>query len=333
MQVQTQTRQHQRTLSRLALVPAVVAAALLTGCFGGDDDKPKTASQAAARINDQEVTVHQINLVLERQQGLKPEQADGASRQILESLIDQEVAVQKAEESKLDRDPKIVQMLDATRRGLLARAYYEKAAGAAVGTPSLDEVKKYFETNPGLFTDRRIYMLQEFTIQGESAQTTDLQAKLQATDTPQAFIDTLKASGLKFAVNQVTQPAESLPLALVGRISTLKDGQALYEQGTGGMKAILVVASRPQPLTFDQSRPLIERFLTETKRAEWLKAHIKELRAAAKVEYVGKFAEKPASAPAAEPAAVAPAVSAEPAASAASGLDSDALSKGLSGLK
>ncbi len=76
MQVQKQTRQHQRTLSRLALVPAVVA---------------------AARINDQEVTVHQINLVLERQQGLKPEQADAASRQILEIRIAQEVAVQMAE--------------------------------------------------------------------------------------------------------------------------------------------------------------------------------------------------------------------------------------------
>lgn len=329
------TRQHQRTLSRLALVPAVVAAALLTGCFGGDDDKPKGATQAAARINDQEVTVHQINLVLERQQGLKPEQADAASRQILESLIDQEVAVQKAEESKLDRDPKIVQMLDATRRGLLARAYYEKAAAAAVSGPTTEEVKKYFDANPGLFSERRIYMLQEFTIQGEAAQTGDLQAKLQATEGVQAFADTLKASGLKFAVNQVTQPAESLPLALVGRISALKDGQAIYEQGKGGMKAILVVASRAQPLTFDQAKPLIERFLTETKRGEWLKTHVKELRTAAKVEYVGKFADKPASAPgaAAAPAPVVAPAPEAPASAASGGLDADSLSKGLSGLK
>jgi EpsD family peptidyl-prolyl cis-trans isomerase len=334
MQVNKQPRQHQRALYRLALVPAVVAAALLTGCFGSDD-KPKSASQAAARVNSSEVTVHQINLVLERQQGLKPEQADGASRQILEGLIDQEIAVQKAEESKLDRDPKIVQMLDATRRGLLARAYYEKAAAGAVSTPGTEEVKKYFEANPGLFADRRIYMLQEFTIQGDAAQTADLQTKLQATSSVQAFADVLKASGQKFAVNQVTQPAESLPLSLVSRISALKDGQALYEQGKGGMKAVLVVASRPQPLTFDQAKPLIERFLTETKRAEWLKTHAKELRAAAKVEYIGKFAEKAASgaAPASAEAA-APAVTAAPAAPAASaGMDASALSKGLSGLK
>jgi EpsD family peptidyl-prolyl cis-trans isomerase len=321
MQVIKQTRSTPRAFYRLALAPALIAAALVTGC--GDDKGGDKATQAAARVNDQEVTVHQINLVLERQQGLKPEQADGAARQILESLIDQEVAVQKAEETKLDRDPKIVQMLDATRRGLLARSYYERASAAAVGAPSADDVKKYFDGNPGLFTDRRIYMLQEFTIQGEADATKALQAKLEATTSAQEFGEVLKGSGLKFGVNQVTQPAESLPLALVGRISSLKDGQALYEQGTGGMKAILVVASKPQPLTFDQAKPLIERFLTETKRGEWLKTHVKDLRAAAKVEYLGKFAEK-AGAAASAPAA---------AASVASGVDQEAINKGVSGLK
>jgi EpsD family peptidyl-prolyl cis-trans isomerase len=322
MQVFTQTRQTQRTLYRLALVPALIAAALATGC-GDDKGGAAKATQAAARVNDQEVTVHQINLVMERQQGLKPEQADQAGRQILEGLIDQEVAVQKAEETKLDRDPKIVQLLDATRRGLLARSYYERASASAVAAPTADEVKKYFDANPGLFGDRRIYMLQEFTIQGDAESTKALQAKLESTASVQEFAEALKASGMKFGVNQVTQPAESLPLALVGRIAGLKDGQALYEQGNGGMKAILVVASKPQPLTYDQSKPLIERFLTETKRSEWLKTHVKDLRAAAKVEYLGKFAEKAASAPAADTAA--------PAASA--GVDQEAINKGVSGLK
>lgn len=341
MHIQKQTRTSSRALSRLALVPAVLAVSLLAGCFGDDAEKSKGATQAAARVNDNEVTVHQINMVLERQPGLKPDQADAAGRQILEGLIDQELAVQKAEESKLDRDPKIVQMLDASRRQILARAYYEKASTTAITPPALDEIQKYFNENPGLFANRRIYMLQEFTIQGTAEETKALQAQLEAAGSVQGFAEALKGSGLKFAVNQVTQPAESLPLALVGRIAELKDGQALYEQGQGGMKAVLVVASRPQPLTFEQSKPLIERFLTETKRSEWLRAHVKELRTAAKVEYVGRFAEKPAAAasgaasataPAAEVApAVAPTV--DPAASAASAMDGQSIDKGLSGLK
>jgi EpsD family peptidyl-prolyl cis-trans isomerase len=329
----------QRSLSmpRLALVPVVVAAALLTAACSKDGKEAPKASQAAASVNGQELTVHQINLVLERQPGLKPEQVDAASRQVLEGLIDQEIAVQKAEEEKLDRDPKIVQLLDAQRRNILARAYLEKVSTAAIGTPSADDVKKYYDTKPALFSNRRIYMLQEFTIQGSPEETKALQAKLEAAPDVPAFAQALKDSGLKFGVNQVTQPAESLPLNVVDRIGALKDGQALYEQGNGGMKAVLVVASRPQPLTFEQSKPLIERFLTETKRQEWLQKRGKELRAEAKVEYIGKFAEKPANAAS---GASAPAVAATPApapaptaAPASSGLDADALSKGLSGLK
>jgi EpsD family peptidyl-prolyl cis-trans isomerase len=318
------------SLPRLALVPAVIAAAILAGC-GGDKGEAKGASQAAARVNGEELTVHQINLVLERQAGLRPEQAESASRQVLEGLIDQQLAVEKAVEGKLDRDPKIVQLLDAQRRATLAQAYMQKAAAAGVGAPAAEDIKKYFDSKPSLFSDRRLYMLQEFTIQGDTEQTKALQAKLEAGGTPQQFGETLKASGLKFNVNQVTQPAENLPLNLIDRIATLKDGQALYQQGNGGMKAILVVASRPQPLTFEQAKPLIERFLTETRRQEWLQKHVKDLRGAAKVEYVGKFAEKPASGAA---AAASEPLAAEPAPSAASGaMDASTLSKGLSGLK
>jgi EpsD family peptidyl-prolyl cis-trans isomerase len=323
-------KQRKFAVARMALVPALVAAALLAGC-GGDKEGEKGASQAAAKVNGEELTVHQINLMLERQPGLKPEQADLASRQLLEGLIDQQIAVEKAIEGKLDRDPKIVQLLDAQRRATLAQAYMQKAVGGAVGAPSAEDVKKYFDSKPSLFSERRLYMLQEFTIQGSAEETKALEAQLTAAGSTQAFVEALKASGLKFAVSQVTQPAENLPLNLVDRIAALKDGQALYQQGNGGMKAILVAASRPQPLTFDQSKPLIERYLSETRRQEWLRKHVKDLRAAAKVEYVGKFAEKPASGA----AAAAPAETSVAASAPASGgsLDANSLSKGLSGLK
>ncbi|MDP0972048.1 SurA N-terminal domain-containing protein, partial [Klebsiella pneumoniae] len=74
------------------------------------------ASQTAAKVNKEEITVHQINFVLQRQQGLKPEQAEEAGRQVLERLVDQELAVQKAQELKLDRDPRVVQQVEAAKR-------------------------------------------------------------------------------------------------------------------------------------------------------------------------------------------------------------------------
>ncbi|MDE2402303.1 MAG: EpsD family peptidyl-prolyl cis-trans isomerase [Burkholderiales bacterium] len=334
-----QTFARHRALQRAALLPIVLAAVLAAGCNKDSKDGGK-ASQAAARVNGEELTVHQINLILERQQGIKPEQAEQASRQILEGLIDQELAVQKAVDQKMDRDPQIVQMLDAARRSILGRAYLEKTAQAAVGAPSADDVKKYYNDHPALFAQRRIYMLQDFSIQGDQAQIADVMPKLQATNSSQAFVDALKASGLKFAVNQVTQPAEALPLNVVDKFNTIKDGEGMYQPLNGGLKVVLVAASKQQPLTMDQAKPLIERFLTESRRQEFIQKEAKNLRTSAKIEYIGKFADKAASgvagtasggtAPAAAPAA---SVAATPAPAASGGLDANSLSKGLSGLK
>jgi EpsD family peptidyl-prolyl cis-trans isomerase len=329
MQTRSQALARQRTLRLAALLPVVAAVALMAGC----GDKAKTegkASQAAARVNGDEITVHQINQVLERQQGLKPEQAEAASRQVLESLIDQQLAVAKAEEQKLDRDPQVVQLLDATRRSILARTYLEKAAAAGAGTPTPEELRKYYDAKPALFSQRKVYALQEFSVPAPAEVAGPLMEKLKTTKNAPDFVEVMKASGVKFSANQITQAAEGLPMNILEPLSRVGDGEALYITGSDGFKAVLVVASKSQPVAFEQAKPAIEQFLTAERRRDFAQKEIKSLRTAAKLEYIGKFAEKAASgaAPASAPA---PAAAASEAASGA--LDANALSKGLSGLK
>lgn len=345
MQTRLQALARQRSVRLMALLPIVVAASLVAGC--GDKSKSEgKGTQAAARVNGDEITVHQINQILERQPNLKPEQADAMSRKILEDLIDQQLAVEKAEDQKLDRDPQVVQMLDALRRNLLARVYLERAAASGAGTPTEDDIRKYFDSKPALFSQRKVYALQEFTVPGAADQSKALIEKLRATKTAQDFVEVMKGSGAKFTVNQVTQAAEGLPLGIVDQLAKVDDGEALYITGKDGFKALLVVASKSQPVTFEQAKPAIMQFLTVERRREFSKKEIENLRAAAKVEYIGKFAEKPAdtasgaaSAVASEPAehesaapASGPAEAASESASNA-GLDANSLSKGLSGLK
>lgn len=332
MTTRLQAFARQRSVRLMALLPVVIAASLAAGC--GDKGKSEAkASQAAARVNGEELTVHQINQVLERQQGLKPEQVEGASRQVLEGLIDQQLAVAKAEEQKLDRDPQVVQALDAARRNILARTYLEKAAAAAVGAPSADDVRKYFDAKPYLFSQRKVYALQEFTVPTTPDVAKALQDKLKTTKTPAAFLEVLKESGVKFSANQVTQAAEGLPLAIVDKLAQVGEGEALYINGPDGFKALVVVATKSQPVTLEQAKPAIEQFLTAERRREFVQKEVKNLRSAAKIEYIGKFAEKAASGAAAASASAAPAPVAPAASEAASGLDASALNKGLSGLK
>ncbi len=315
---------------QLLTIAVMTSAALLAGC---GEKKDKAASQTAAKINKDEVTVHQINFVLQQQRGLKPEQADAASRQILERLIDQQLALQKGDDLKIDRDPRVVQQLEAARREILARAYLEKV-GEAAAKPSAEEIHKYYVEKPALFSDRRVYSIQEIAIEARPDQVGELRDRLSAAKNINEFIEFLKSKEYRFSGNQAVRAAEQLPLNSLDAFSRMKDGQAMVVPAANGVQVVLLAGSRSQPVSEEQARPAIEQYLLNERKRKLVEDDLKAMRAAAKIEYVGKFAEAAASAPAGAGMGAAPtAAPPTPAAVAASAsLSATDISKGM-GLK
>ena len=309
------------------LAASLLAVAVLTACGGGSGAK---ASQTAAKVNKEEITVHQINFVLQTQPNIKPDQVDAASRQILERLIDQELAVQKAQDLKLDRDPRVVQQIETAKREIIARAYAARI-GETASKPTDEDIRKYYSENPALFADRRIYSLQEINIEAKPEQREDIRNRLQAAKTLPEFLDSLKADGLRFAGSQAVRSAEQIPLQNLDAIARLKDGQFIMNASPGGVVVLFLAGSQRQPFTEAQARPSIEQFLLNKRRNELLAKDIKSMRESAKIEYVGKFAEAAASAPASTaPTASPDAMASDSATGAASGpADNSSLSKGL----
>jgi EpsD family peptidyl-prolyl cis-trans isomerase len=306
----------QRSTRVLALTLLASAAVMVAGC---GEKKDKAASQTAAKVNKDEITVHQINFVLQQQRGLKPEQADAASRQILERLVDQQLTLQKGEDQKIDRDPRVVQQLEAARREILSRAYLEKL-GEAAPKPTPEEIKKYYDEKPALFRERRIYSIQEITVEARPDQVNELREQLAGAKNINEFVEYLKAKEFRFNGNQAVRAAEQLPLNSLDAFARMKDGQAMLVPGANGVQVIVLAGSRNQPVGEDQARPAIEAYLLNERKRKLVEDELKALRAAAKIEYVGKFAEAAASAPA----------GAAPAASA--GLSATDITKGM-GLK
>lgn len=271
-------------LSALAVAAFVL---VLTGC---GDKKEKPASQTAAKVNKEEITVHQINFVLQAQRSLAPEQAASASKQVLERLVDQELALQKAQEQKLDRDPRVVQQLEAARREIIARAYVDKiAAGAPKASPA--EVKAYYDAHPALFKERRVYNLQEVTVQAPADQVPALKTKLAASKDITEFVNYLKTSDIKFAANQAVRAAEQLPLASLDRFAQMKDGQSIVSTTPTGLQILIVAGSRSQPVDEARATPAIEQFLLNERKRKVVEDDLKALRGAAKIEYVGEYAK------------------------------------------
>ena len=287
---------------------------LLAGC-GERKTASSAAAPVAATVNKTAITIDQVNFLLQRQPGLKPEQVEAASRRILERLIDQELSMQKAVEAKLDADPKVLQQIDAARREIISRAYVEQVAEKAV-KPSAEEVQKYYEDNPALFKDRRIYSLQELVIEAAPDQLEGLRDKLEKSKNVVEFMEFLKAGGFRFVGNQAVRTAEQLPLAALNAIAKLKDGGALFNASATGAQVLVLSNSRRQPVELEQAKSAIEQFLLNERKRKLIAEEIKTLRTGGKIEYLGKFvasAAPAASAPASEVSLIT-----EPAASAAS---------------
>jgi len=296
-----------RHATRWLLAAAMAGAALLAGC----GEKKEFTGPVAARVNGDEITVQQVDLVLQQQPGLRPEQAQVAGRQVVQRLIDQQLALEQAKAEKLDREPQVRQQLQMAHDEVLARAYLEKV-GAAAPKPTPQEIQKYYDDKPALFAQRRIYNLQEIAIEAKPDQVAALRERLTASKNIAEFVDYLKTSGLHFAVSQAVRAAEQLPLTSLDAFARMNDGQAMIVPAPGGAQVIVLAGSRSQPVSLEQARPAIERFILNDRRLKLAQDELKSLRAAAKIEVLGQFAAPAASADTV-PAAAASGSSADPA--------------------
>jgi EpsD family peptidyl-prolyl cis-trans isomerase len=281
----------QRAPTHLGLL--LVCALALAGC----GRTPQVTSPPVAKVNQDEVRLHHHDFLMQQQRAVPAEQQDALARQQLERLIDQQLALQKAATLKLVDDPRVLVQLEMARRDALVRAYIEKI-GEAAPKPTADEVRKFFEERPALFSQRRVYNLQEIVIEARPEQGDDLRARLVAAKSIDEFVAYLKSSGLRFAANQAVRAAEQLPAPALESIKLMQDGQAMMLPAPNGFQVVSLAGSRNQPVTLEQAQPVIEQQLLAERRAKLVADDLKALRAAAKIEYLGKFASAAASAPA-----------------------------------
>ena len=214
-------------------------------------------THALARVNGMEISALQV-----------------PNAQALEKIIDRELLVQKALEAGLDKDPAVAESIDNARRQVLAQAYVDRvSAGGA--KPSRDEVRAFYDENPALFAERRIYRIRELTV----ASPPDM-----AEGDMEQIVASLRARGARFSLTTQTQPAEDVPLAWLPKLSRMKPG----ETAIFGNTAIQLIHAEDAPLAANEAEALIEQFLAGRKRLQIAAAEVKKLREGARIEYVAQ---------------------------------------------
>lgn len=270
----------------LVIASMSLSTLLLGGCGAGDP--PKGASQVAARVGGYEITVHQINAALARIGNARPDQLKQASATALERLIDQELLIAQAEVQKIDRDPAVMQALDAARREIVARAYLERVVGS-VGRADSADVSQFYRDNPELFAMRRVYAVQELNIVAAPERHAEIRAVLGKTPNLDGFVGWLRRESISFTPGGGVKPAEELPLEVLRQLFKMRDGQTGVLSSSTGLLVVHLAASREQPFDETAAAPLIERYLANRKKGQIAQVELKHLRERANIEYVGEF--------------------------------------------
>lgn len=272
---------------------ALLLLGLAAGC-GKDQDKKdkKVATQVAAKVNSDEITVHQVNNVLARTQNVAPAAAERAKREILDRLIDQQLAKQQAIHKNLDRLPAVQQALEAAKSEILARAYLDQIA-AAQPKPTAEETKKYYAEHPELFAQRRVYVLEEISLVAKDDVARELRLRAAKARSLKDIADWLQSQGIQFAPNRGVRAAEQLPLELLPKLQNAKEGEILVIDAGNNRQVIRVVSAKTEPVDEATATPRIQQFLSNRRAGEAIANEMKQLKAGAKIEYAGEFAAAP----------------------------------------
>ena len=278
---------------RLTQVLALALLLVSLSACGNKEDK-KVATQVAAKVGSEEISVHQINQVLSRTTtaNATPQAAQVLRKDVLEKLIDQQLAVDQALENKLHRSPEVMAQIEAARREVLARAYIQQLT-AALPKPTPEEIKKYYIEHPQLFSERRIFNLQEILVPraAGAAVADQLRSQVTAGKSMEDIATLLKSKDVKFGGGSATRAAEQIPLELLAKVHALKDGQITIIDNPQGLTVLRVASSQSAPVPEANALPRIEQFLANQRGAEAVTRDIKQLRVKASITYMGDFAQ------------------------------------------
>ena len=262
--------------SSRAQVAAAALALALTGCGRAQIED----SQVIARVNSDDISVHQLNFAIGQASGKVRSTVEREA--LREKIIDRQLALQQALERKLDRRPEVMLRLEEARRDILAAAYAEELS-RGMQVPSENASARYYAEHPGLFANRKIYRLREIAIPADSPALAEAQARLERKERMAEVLVWLQQQPGRYSDQLALRPAEQLPIEIVDRLSRIKSGESIAFRLPRALLIYELQSAEPVPMSWAAAAPIIKAHLIKQQDAAALEDELKRLRSGAKI--------------------------------------------------
>lgn len=206
----------------------------------------------------------------------------------LERIIDQELLAQEARKAKLDREPRVVQAVEAATRQILAQAWLEQAVSAAPAE-TLQQVEKFYGENPALFQQRRLYRVLELSVASPPERLGEIRRAVADAEGINEIAAWLESRRLPYNAATSSKTAEQIPLEVLEKVYAMQPGQIAVFSTSRGASVVQLLRSSDMPLRKAEAAPVIERYLHNRRRLTLGMAAIRRLREQAQIEYGTAF--------------------------------------------
>lgn len=258
---------------------------LATGC----NESKKPVTQVAATVNGDEISVHQVNNAMTQLRNVPVDNMDKLRRDILNKLINQQLAVQQAQEQKIDRSPNVMMQIDEAKREILTRTYLNRLI-AGLPKPSAADAKQFYDSHPQIFSQRRLYKLQEITLETNNPPVADLKAFDEGKSMEEIAV-WLKKRNIAYTLRSGTRGAEQIPLPILNVLTTFKDGQTgILEPTPNSVIIVHLDSSQAAPVDEKTALKQIPGYLANEQARLAVNSDLERLKTKAKIEYMGEFA-------------------------------------------
>jgi peptidyl-prolyl cis-trans isomerase C len=261
---------------------------LATACgLSACGDKGKKSGQTLVRVNGEEITVLQVNDEL-RRAGVKTDQQEAATRQLLESLIDRQLIIDEAMRNKIHRTPEVTQAIERAKAQIIAQAYL-KSIEAKIATPSKAEIDNYFLKHPEYFTQRKQYDMLQIVIATKDF-SNELRSVIDSAKSLDLVAAWLDRHNVRYSRGQLSRSTADLPEPIVAKIKEMKKSQIFIVNDGENSLLNFITDVKDSPVALKDAVPQIEQYFINIKTREVADAEIAHLRSLAKIEYLNASA-------------------------------------------
>lgn len=268
--------------ARLALTGAAFIA--LHACSS------EPTGQVVAVVNGEEITQQELNAEISELPAPPVGDKEAIRRQILQQIIDRRLMAQVAKEDGLDRDPMYVIRERRLKEELLVQMYGVKTADT-VRVPDASSVKKYLADNPGKFSQRTAYLVEQISFDFPSDP--KILKALEADKSLADVEETLKSFKIDYSKGANSMDSGNIPTPVLNQILALPAGEPFIIPMQGKVVVSVITGRQPVPTTEQQASPMAAQTMRAESIGKVLRTRLEEAKAKANISYQDGLAPLP----------------------------------------